>query len=126
MSRGRWLYNKGFSIANIRPFSSSFPPLPPPLRTSSVPSSPSRFLLLVIPSLAPDIAPTTPEQKQLYQDWLTRRYHAPSDDLDQPVDLPAAGKYEEIIQQLLVKVADDPQRPQWKADSFFRRYAANP
>jgi hypothetical protein len=26
---------------------------------------------------------------------------------------------------LLVKVADDPQRPQWKADSFFRRYAKN-
>ena len=61
----------------------------------------------------------------MFQDWLTKRYHAPSDDLDQPVDLAAAGKYEEIIQQLLVKVADDPQRPQWKADSFFRRYAKN-
>ena len=64
-----------------------------------------------------------PEQKQIYQDWLTNRYHAPSDDLDQPVDLAAAGKYEDIIRQLMVKVANDPQRPQWKTDSFFRRYA---
>ena len=34
-----------------------------------------------------DIAPTTSEQKQLYRDWRAHRYHAPSDDLDQPVDL---------------------------------------
>ena len=61
----------------------------------------------------------------MYQDWLTNRYHAPSDDLDQPVDLAAAGKYEEIIRQLLIKVANDAERPQWKADSFFRRYRAS-
>jgi hypothetical protein len=70
-----------------------------------------------------DIAPTTPEQKQLHKDWLTNRYHAPSDDLDQPVDLAAAGKYEDIIRQLMVQVANVPQRPQWKTDSFFRRFA---
>ncbi len=103
----------------------SVQPDPQPLRNVFVRSDQYSFIRHGIPALALDIAPTTPEQKQLYQDWLTRRYHAPSDDLDQPVDLPAAGKYEEIIQQLLVKVADDPQRPQWKADSFFRRYATN-
>ncbi len=103
----------------------SVQPDPQPLRNVFVRSDQYSFIRHGIPALALDIAPTTPEQKQLYQDWLTHRYHAPSDDLDQPVDLPAAGKYEEIIQQLLVKVADDPQRPQWKADSFFRRYATN-
>jgi hypothetical protein len=64
----------------------------------------------------------SPEQK-IFKDWLTNRYHAPSDDLDQPVDLGAAAKYEEIIRALMVQVAGDAQRPQWKQDSFFRRYA---
>jgi Zn-dependent M28 family amino/carboxypeptidase len=101
----------------------SVQPDPQPLRNVFVRSDQYSFIRHGIPALALDIAPTTPEQKQIYQDWLTKRYHAPSDDLDQPVDLAAAGKYEVIIRQLMVKVADDPQRPRWKADSFFRRYA---
>jgi hypothetical protein len=44
--------------------------------------------------------------------------------VNQPVDLAAAAEYEEIIRGLMVEVADDEQRPQWKAESFFRRYAA--
>jgi Zn-dependent M28 family amino/carboxypeptidase len=103
----------------------SVQPDPQPLRNVFVRSDQYSFIRHGVPALAMDVAPTTPEQKQIFQDWLTKRYHAPSDDLDQPVDLAAAGKYEEIIRQLLVKVADDPQRPQWKADSFFRRYAKN-
>jgi hypothetical protein len=66
--------------------------------------------------------PGSPEQ-QTFKDWLTQRYHAPSDDINQPVDLAAAGKYKEIIRALLVKTADEERRPQWKANSFFRRYA---
>ncbi|HXN99718.1 MAG TPA: hypothetical protein VN881_11640, partial [Candidatus Acidoferrales bacterium] len=57
------------------------------------------------------------------KDWLTNRYHAPSDDLNQPVDLSAAAGFEEIMRGLMIAVANDPQRPQWKQDSFFRRYA---
>ena len=93
------------------------------MRNVFVRSDQYSFIRHGIPALALDIAPTTPEEKQIYQDWLTHRYHAPSDDLDQPVDLAAAGKYEDIIRQLMIKVANDPERPQWKADSFFRRYA---
>ncbi len=96
---------------------------PQPLRNVFVRSDQYSFIRRGIPALALDIAPTTPEEKQLYADWLTKRYHAPSDDLDQPVDLAAAGKYEDIIRQLMIKVANDPQRPQWKPDSFFRRFA---
>ena len=44
--------------------------------------------------------------------------------LDQPVDLGAAAKYEEIIRAMMVRVANGDQRPQWKQDSFFRRYAS--
>jgi hypothetical protein len=64
----------------------------------------------------------SPEQR-IAKDWLTNRYHAPSDDLNQPVDLSAAAGYEEIMRGLMIAVANDPQRPQWKQDSFFRRYA---
>jgi Zn-dependent M28 family amino/carboxypeptidase len=96
---------------------------PQPLRNVFVRSDQYSFIRQGIPALALDIAPTTPEEKQIYQDWLTYRYHAPSDDLDQPVDLAAAGKYEDIIRKLTIKVANDAERPQWKADSFFRRYA---
>jgi Zn-dependent M28 family amino/carboxypeptidase len=96
---------------------------PQPLRNVFVRSDQYSFIRRGIPSLAMDIAPSTPEEKQIYQDWLTNRYHAPSDDLDQPVDLASAGKYEDIIRLLMVKVANDAGRPQWKADSFFRRFA---
>jgi hypothetical protein len=71
-------------------------------------------------SVAPE--PGSPEVK-IFKDWLTQRYHAPSDDVDQPVDLAAAAKYEEIVRVLLINIANDEHRPQWKPDSFFRRYA---
>jgi len=96
---------------------------PQPLRNVFVRSDQYSFIRHGIPALALDIAPTTPEEKQTYQDWLTNRYHAPSDDLDQPVDVAAAGKYEDIIRLLLVRVANDAPRPQWKPDGFFFRYA---
>src|SRR4029077_15832230 len=66
--------------------------------------------------------PGTPEQK-IFKDWLTNRYHAPSDDLSQPVNLASAGLYEDVVRQLLIYVAHTDVRPQWKPDSFFCRYA---
>ena len=63
------------------------------------------------------------EEKAL-KDWRTERYHAPSDDTHQPVDLATAAGYEEVIRALTVAVANDPARPAWKPESFFRRYAA--
>jgi hypothetical protein len=71
-------------------------------------------------SVAPE--PGSPEVKT-FKDWLTQRYHAPSDDVNQPVDLPAAAKYEEIVRTLLINIANQDHRPEWKQDSFFRRYA---
>jgi len=63
-----------------------------------------------------------PEEK-MHKDWLKNRYHAPSDDLNQPVDKAAAGKFNVIMEQLLERVADAPARPEWNSDSFFRRFA---
>jgi Zn-dependent M28 family amino/carboxypeptidase len=56
--------------------------------------------------------------------WLTNRYHAPSDDLSQPVDLPAAAAYNHFMMTLATTVADDTERPKWKPESFFRRFTS--
>jgi Zn-dependent M28 family amino/carboxypeptidase len=56
--------------------------------------------------------------------WLTNRYHAPSDDLSQPVDLPAAAAYNQFMTTLATTVANETARPQWKPESFFRRFAS--
>jgi Zn-dependent M28 family amino/carboxypeptidase len=99
-------------------------PDPEPLRNLFVRSDQYNFIRHGVPSLAMDVAPEpgTPEVK-IFKDWLTQRYHAPSDDVNQPVDLATAAKYEEIVRDLLINVANGDRRPEWKPDSFFRRYA---
>ncbi len=99
-------------------------PDPEPLRNLFVRSDQYNFIRNGIPSVVMSIAPEpgSPEQK-LYKDWLTQRYHAPSDDVNQPVDLAAAAKYEEVIRALLINIANGDHRPEWKPTSFFRRYA---
>jgi len=99
-------------------------PDPEPLRNSFIRSDQYNFILHGIPSIVMSVGAEmgSPEQ-QTFKDWLTNRYHAPSDDVNQPVDLQAATKYEEIIRALLVNVANDDHRPRWKQESFFRRYA---
>lgn len=64
----------------------------------------------------------SPEEK-LHKEWLHTRYHAPSDDVNQPVDLAAAAQFNHILYELARRVADSPARPQWKPESFFRRFA---
>jgi len=54
--------------------------------------------------------------------WLKERYHAPSDDVNQPVDLKAAADFNRVILALAEAVANQPERPQWNQDSFFRRF----
>ena len=50
-------------------------------------------------------------------------YHKPNDDLKQPVDKEAAAKFDHVIATLLERVANDPARPEWYKDSFFKRFA---
>jgi Zn-dependent M28 family amino/carboxypeptidase len=95
-----------------------------PQRNLFVRSDQYNFIRHGIPAIKLDYTaePGTPEAK-VFKDWLTQRYHAPSDDINQPVDLHAAAVYEEIIRQLMIQVANADARPVWKPDSFFRRYA---
>jgi len=63
-------------------------------------------------------------QETLAKDWLRNRYHAPSDDLSQPVDKAAAAEFNRILLDLGEGVANAHDRPHWNENSFFRRFAA--
>jgi Zn-dependent M28 family amino/carboxypeptidase len=97
---------------------------PLPLLNVFIRSDQYNFVRHGVPSLMIDVgaAPGTPEAATI-KAWRTERYHAPSDDANQPVNLATAAGYEELIRALVIEVANDPTRPQWKQDSFFRRYA---
>jgi Zn-dependent M28 family amino/carboxypeptidase len=64
----------------------------------------------------------TPEEKT-FKAWYAERYHGPADDLNQPVDVAAAARFDAILAKLALRVADADHRPEWKSDSFFRRFA---
>jgi Zn-dependent M28 family amino/carboxypeptidase len=99
-------------------------PDPEPQRNAFIRSDQYNFIRHGVPALAMKVGfEKGSPQQTIFKDWLTQRYHAPSDDLEQPVDLAAAGKYEDVIQGLMMRLAGSAGRPQWKQDSFFRRYA---
>jgi Zn-dependent M28 family amino/carboxypeptidase len=55
--------------------------------------------------------------------WTKQRYHGPSDDLQQPLDLGAAATFTRLVASLCADVSNHPAKPRWKDDSFFRRFA---
>ena len=62
-------------------------------------------------------------EEKIRRDWVRDRYHKPSDDLTQPVDTAAAALFDHVIADLLERVADDPGRPRWNDNRFFKRFA---
>ena len=100
-------------------------PDPEPLRNAFIRSDQYNFIRHGIPAVKLDVGydPGSPDQK-VFKSWLTTRYHAPSDDLAQPVNRDSAALYEEVVRQLLISIANTDARPKWKPDSFFRRYAS--
>jgi hypothetical protein len=63
----------------------------------------------------------TPEAR-IAQRWTAERYHAPSDDLNQPIDLTAAEAYVQVVRKLALRIADRENRPAWNPASFFKRF----
>ena len=82
------------------------------------------FIKKGVPALAFKFGwiPGSPEEK-VFKNWYTERYHGLSDDLSQPVDLAGAGKFTQILFDLLSRVANEEKRPVWNPDSFFKRFA---
>ena len=99
-------------------------PDPEPDRNIFIRSDQYSFIRQGIPSLFFGFGyePGSPEE-QLHKEWLKNRYHAPSDDLGQPVDKAAAAQFNRILLALAERVANAPERPFWKSDSFFKRFA---
>jgi len=83
------------------------------------------FIKKGVPALAFKFGwiPGSPEEK-IFRNWYNTRYHGVADDATQPVDLAAAAQFNGILAALLERVADAPQAPQWKSDSFFRRFVS--
>jgi len=97
-----------------------------PQRNIFIRSDQYNFIRQGVPSLAFKVGyeKGTAEEATAKQ-WLTERYHAPSDDIHQPVDLKAAADFDKVILALTEAVANAADRPHWNSDSFFRRFAAH-
>lgn len=65
----------------------------------------------------------TPEERT-FQRWVHERYHSPSDDVRQPVDKKAAGRYTRLLFEYCRVVTDRDEPPRWKPGSFFRRFVS--
>ena len=83
-----------------------------PKRNIFIRSDQYSFIRRGIPSLALKVGydRDSPEEG-IVKKWLTERYHAPSDDLVQPVDKQAAGAFDVLVAKLLERVANRDQRP---------------
>jgi Zn-dependent M28 family amino/carboxypeptidase len=95
-----------------------------PQRNLFIRSDQYNFIRRGVPSLAFKVGyeKGSPEEATAKQ-WLKERYHAPSDDLQQPVDLKAAADFNTVLLRLAEAVANQDARPTWNNDSFFRRFA---
>lgn len=82
------------------------------------------FIKKGVPALAFKFGwvPGSPEEK-IFRAWYKTRYHGVLDDTSQPVDLEGAAHFNSILAALIVRVADAAHAPEWKPDSFFRRFA---
>lgn len=94
-----------------------------PNRNRFIRSDQYSFIKKGVPALAFKFGyiPGAPEEK-IFQNWYSERYHGVTDDVNQPVDLEAAAQFNSILKNLLIRVADAPQPPVWKPNSFFRRF----
>jgi hypothetical protein len=73
-----------------------------------------------IPATGFVLAPETgTADEAVYREWYARRYHTPLDDLDQPWDPSAAATFNDFFGRLVTALANDVQRPAWKAGSAY-------
>ena len=97
---------------------------PEPQRNRFIRSDQYSFIREGVPALAMKVGyeEGSPEAK-IAADWTRERYHGPADDLAQPIDRGAAALFTDMVGKLCVQVANRPIRPEWKSESFFRRFA---
>lgn len=95
-----------------------------PKRNIFIRSDQYSFIRRGIPSLALKVGfDKGSEEEGIAKKWLTERYHAPSDDLAQPVNKQSAGAFDVLVAKLIERIANRDDRPRWKDSSFFKRFA---
>jgi Zn-dependent M28 family amino/carboxypeptidase len=98
-------------------------PDPEPARNVFIRSDQYNFIRHGIPALMPAFGTVKGSgEEDALRKWNAVRYHAPSDDLNQPVDKEAAGTFNDLVLRLVQRVANADTKPSWKSNSFFRRY----
>ena len=97
---------------------------PEPQRNRFIRSDQYSFIKAGIPALAMKVGyePGSPEA-EIARKWTAERYHAPSDDVNQPIDMSAGGNYVGVLRTLAMRVANRTDRPKWNEKSFFKRFA---
>jgi peptidase M28-like protein len=97
---------------------------PEPEENRFVRSDQYSFILRGVPALSLKVgfARDTPEH-QAVKEFRSKRYHMPSDDVRQPVNLETAAGFEGYFLTLVQQVANRASRPSWDARSYFRRFA---
>ena len=96
---------------------------PEPERNAFTRSDQYSFIKTGVPSISLKVGfvKGSPEH-EIVKRWRTERYHAPSDDLAQPIDRQAAEDFGKVYLQVVEAVANRATRPQWNGDSFFKRF----
>jgi Zn-dependent M28 family amino/carboxypeptidase len=96
---------------------------PEPERNAFVRSDQYSFIRNGVPSISLKVGfvKDSPEHETVKR-WRAERYHAPSDDLAQPIDRQCAEDFNRVYGALLEAVANRSTRPAWNADSFFKRF----
>jgi Zn-dependent M28 family amino/carboxypeptidase len=96
---------------------------PEPQTNRFIRSDQYSFIRAGIPALAMKVGyeANTPEAA-IVRKWTADRYHAPSDDVNQPVDRGAADTFVDVVRQLAVRIANRTDRPKWNDASFFSRF----
>jgi hypothetical protein len=91
-----------------------------PLRHRFIRSDQYSFIRAGIPSLAMKVGfDAGSAEAQIARRWIAERYHAVGDAADQPVDLGAIGRFEDVIRRLAIRVANRDEAPRWRDDSVF-------
>ena len=97
---------------------------PEPERNAFIRSDQYSFIRRGVPavSLKDGYTKGSPEQ-EIARRWRTEHYHAPSDDVNQPIDFQAAADFNRAYLLVAESIANRADRPHWNSDSFFRRFA---
>jgi Zn-dependent M28 family amino/carboxypeptidase len=97
---------------------------PEPQRNRFIRSDQYSFIKAGIPALSMKVGYREGSaEAAIARKWTAERYHAPSDDLNQPIDMSAAGTYVEVVRDLAARIANRADKPKWNNASFFKRFA---